>query len=139
MRRQRRLKNEINVVPYIDVMLVLLVIFMVTAPTIQLGGIDLPSAGEAATPRTAPNPVYVKILRDGRIQVHEASGKERTVSLKELPAEVAGFRAGDDKRMVTIAADRHVQYDKVIEALAALNKAGIGNVGLEVQAGASGR
>ncbi|MDP2752719.1 MAG: biopolymer transporter ExbD, partial [Rhodocyclaceae bacterium] len=86
--RQRRLKHEINVVPYIDVMLVLLVIFMVTAPMIQTGSVELPSVGKSSQPPVAPLEIIVK--SDGELMLRDRAlgGAEVSVSRRELAAEL---------------------------------------------------
>ena len=81
--RQRRLKSEINVVPYIDVMLVLLVIFMVTTPMMTTGSVDLPTSGTA--PKKPDSYVKVEIKKDGAFSIYSPNGKEKKLSsLKEL-------------------------------------------------------
>jgi len=128
--RQRRLKNEINVVPYIDVMLVLLVIFMVAAPMMTTGSVELPAAGTA--PQKPDKYLKVQIGADGALSLFDASGKERPVAgLKALRAELAALRAADSGLPVLIAGDKEVAYQKVIEALDEAKKAGFQRVGLE--------
>ena len=128
--RQRRLKNEINVVPYIDVMLVLLVIFMVATPMMTTGSVDLPSAGTA--PQKPDKFIRVQVGSDGALAVSDANGKEKKVaSLKALKGELAALKASDDKMAVLIAGDKEAQYKNVIEALDEVKRAGFQKVALE--------
>jgi biopolymer transport protein TolR len=135
--RQRRTKSEINMVPFIDVMLVLLIIFMVTAPLISPSQIELPTVGQAA--RQPDRFVQVLIDAEGQLSVkagHE-SGKGSPVQARELVAQVRE-RLGESAEgappvPVIISADRNVKYDQVIRAMDALQSAGIQRVGLSVQ------
>ncbi|MCL2523583.1 MAG: protein TolR [Betaproteobacteria bacterium] len=126
--RQRRLKNEINVVPYIDVMLVLLVIFMVAAPMMSTGSVDLPQTGTA--PQKPDKYLKVQIQRDGALSLFDAEGKERPVAgLKALKAELQAHAS--DKLPILIAGDKDTPYRNVIETLDEVKKAGFTRVGLE--------
>ncbi|HET9763235.1 MAG TPA: biopolymer transporter ExbD [Casimicrobiaceae bacterium] len=130
MRRARKPINQINVVPYIDVMLVLLVIFMVTAPLIAPGEIQLPSVGSKLTP--AVNALRINVKPDKSIElVDEASSNRRTVraSLDTLVAQVRDIQAGRDQAVV-IVADGASRYQDVIGILDRLQQGGIKRVGL---------
>ena len=128
--RERRLKNEINVVPYIDVMLVLLVIFMVTTPMMTTGSVNLPEAG--TSPLTPDKFVRVQVKADGALSIFEADGKERPVKgLKELKSELLSLKAADDQMPILIAGDQEATYKKVIEVLDEAKRAGFQRVGLE--------
>jgi biopolymer transport protein TolR len=131
--RQRRLKNEINVVPYIDVMLVLLVIFMVTAPMMTTANIDLPSVGKAAT--TPAQPLEVAIKADGSLTLTDRSGngKEIRVDRKELIKLVAVAQARNPEQPVLIAGDKNVKYEAVLEIMDKLQHENVKRVGLLVQ------
>jgi biopolymer transport protein TolR len=135
--RQRRLMNQINVVPYIDVMLVLLVIFMVTAPMIQTGSVDLPSVDEVQQP--APEAMFVFVKQDGSLAL-KATGNapERPMGNTELLRELRRAIEKNPLQPVVIAADRRVSYEKVMDTLNGLRQAGIQKVGLQTQTG-SGR
>jgi biopolymer transport protein TolR len=130
MRRPtRRLKNEINVVPYIDVMLVLLVIFMVAAPMMQTGSIDLPTVEKASTP--PDHPLRVEVGADGGFQVV----RENAPPLPVLPEELAGILR-EEQRMnpdlaVLVAGDKSARYETVLQALDTIKSIGIARVGLE--------
>jgi biopolymer transport protein TolR len=131
--RQRRLKNEINVVPYIDVMLVLLVIFMVTAPMMTTANIDLPSVGKAAT--TPAQPLEVAIKADGNLTLTDraGNGKEIRVDRKELIKLVAVAQARNPEQPVLIAGDKNVKYEAVLEIMDKLQRENVNRVGLLVQ------
>jgi biopolymer transport protein TolR len=131
--RQRRLKNEINVVPYIDVMLVLLVIFMVATPMMTTGSVDLPAAGTA--PQKPDKYVKVQIKEDGSLSLFDVDGKERSLKgLKELKSELLSLQAADDKLPILIAGDKEAPYKNVIEVLDEAKRAGFQKVGLETAA-----
>jgi biopolymer transport protein TolR len=129
MRRARKPINQINVVPYIDVMLVLLVIFMVTAPLIAPGEIQLPSVGSKLT--VAADPVTVR-LKNKAITIEDRNGAaSRTVnaSLDTLVDQVQSMLGGVE-RPVVISADGASRYEDVIRILDRLQLAGIKRVGL---------
>ncbi|PKO86666.1 MAG: protein TolR [Betaproteobacteria bacterium HGW-Betaproteobacteria-12] len=131
--RQRRLKNEINVVPYIDVMLVLLVIFMVATPMMTTGSVDLPAAGTA--PQKPDKYVKVQIGDDGVLSIFDADGKEKKIKgLKELKSELQALKAADDKMPILIAGDKEAPYKNVIEVLDEAKRVGFQKVGLETAA-----
>ncbi len=128
--RSRRLKNEINVVPYIDVMLVLLVIFMVTAPMITPGLIDLPSVGSAA--EVPAKPVEVEIAEDGTIslRVRDAGANFEKINSQDLVSEVKARISADTP--VVIAADGRVPYETVMKVMDQLRSNGVTRLGLLV-------
>ncbi|TSE25268.1 Biopolymer transport protein ExbD [Tepidimonas sediminis] len=133
----RRAITEINMVPFIDVMLVLLIIFMVTAPLIVPGQVELPSVGQAA--RQPDRFVLVTVARDGALRVRDGAqgGEGEPVSLRELPARVRALQgepsADGQPAPVIISADRRVTYEQVMQAMDALQRAGIARVGLAVR------
>lgn len=128
--RQRRLKNEINVVPYIDVMLVLLVIFMVTTPMMTTGSVDLPSSG--AAPSKPDKYVKVQIDDNGALSVFDINGKEKKIKgMKELKGELASLKSSADKTPVLIAGDKETQYKNIIDVLDEVKRAGFQKVALE--------
>lgn len=136
--RQRKLMNQINVVPYIDVMLVLLVIFMVTAPMIQTGIVDLPSVGEV--PQPPSEAMYVHVLADGSYAMQDtgAAPIRDMGSAFELMQAIEGVRAENPGQSIVVAADKSVAYEKVMDTLDALRKAGFSRVGLQTQTGSGG-
>ena len=128
--------NEINVVPYIDVMLVLLVIFMVTAPLITPGVVDLPSVGKSSV---APaTPLEVVIRADASIIVRDRDAKgavqdERRIAKGELAAIVKAKQAKNADQPVVISADKSVKYEAVLEVMDELQKQAVKRVGLSVK------
>jgi biopolymer transport protein TolR len=128
--RGRKLMGEINVVPYIDVMLVLLVIFMVTAPLINTSFIELPSVGRTNQPPAAP--LEVTIRKDGSIFLRdrERGGAERRVSKEVLVKEIKALQARMKDQPVVIAADQDVAYKSVVEVMDLLQSNGVSKVGL---------
>ena len=134
--RQRRLKNEINVVPYIDVMLVLLVIFMVTAPMMQTGNIDLPSAGPLVAP--PDEAAVIEIGKDGKLALKQtASAKAVPLSFVDFQRELKKLIATD--RPVLVAAHNELSYQKVIDVLEEARKQGIKKISLQTQSSSTGR
>jgi biopolymer transport protein TolR len=129
-RKRTRLMNQINVVPYIDVMLVLLVIFMVTAPLINTSMVDLPSVSRSNQPPV--NPLEVLIRQDGTILLRdrERGGEQRRVNRDTLVREVKAMIARNKEQPVVIAADQEVQYKVVIEVMDVLQSNGVVKVGL---------
>lgn len=132
MRNRRKLKNEINVVPYIDVMLVLLVIFMVTAPMMPTGNIDLPTVGTAATPPAAPIEVSVREDRSLAIADRGGNGKEQSVTLAQLTDQLQAMQKGNPDTPVLIAGAKNVPYEAVLQVMDQLQRAQIKRVGLLV-------
>lgn len=118
-RKSRRLMNQINVVPYIDVMLVLLVIFMVTAPMTNPGVVELPQVGQAL--KQAAAPVVITVKEDGRA---ELDGK--VLQRDELLFAVKTQIEQTPDRAIVIAADKNVQYDKVVTLMDSLKQYKVG-------------
>ncbi|WP_028451635.1 protein TolR [Chitinilyticum aquatile] len=136
-RRPRRAKSEINVVPYIDVMLVLLVIFMVAAPMMQQGTVELPSVGKTANQPNQKPPLFVIIDKDGALQLQEKQ-EQKGESYPDAAALIAAVKGmagqGTDARPVVISADKNVRYEQVMNVMDGLKQAEIERVGLQVQA-----
>ena len=129
MRRPRKSINQINVVPYIDVMLVLLVIFMVTAPLISPGEIQLPSMGSKLTPPAQPLEVTLRNDKSLWLRDQQANTPPRRFAQDDLVAFiVARQREGDQP--VVIAADKSARYEDVLAILDALQRNGVRKVGL---------
>ncbi|MFN7122818.1 MAG: ExbD/TolR family protein [Hydrogenophaga sp.] len=132
--RGRRTINEINMVPFIDVMLVLLIIFMVTAPMLTPGVIDVPSVGKG---KNMPKVVaQVIVNKDGSLQLKTPEAT-RTVTQREIGDAASRWQKsqGDANSAVVISADKGVQYENVVKAMDALQKAGVQRVGLSVKQG----
>ncbi len=134
MRSKNRLMNDINVVPYIDVMLVLLVIFMVTAPMMNPGQVDLPQVSKSSAP--APAPLEVIIKKDSTLALRDhAKGDEETRVLREeLVSILKSRQAIQTEQAVVISADKSVRYEEVINVMDVLQQQHIKKVGLLTQA-----
>ena len=133
-RTGNRLMNEINVVPYIDVMLVLLVIFMVTAPLMNPGQINLPSVSKSLAPPLAPLEVIIKKDTTLALRDHAKGGQESTVSRSELIAILKARQGKQAEQAVVISADKNVRYEEVINVMDVLQQQHIQKVGLLTQA-----
>lgn len=133
--RQRRLMNEINVVPYIDVMLVLLVIFMVTAPMIQTGSIDLPTVGKSSAVPVAP--LEVIIHADQSVGLKDISKGDEEVLLEsgELAAKLRQAQLANPEQGVLISAHKSVRYEAVMNVMDELQKQQVAKIGLLVNKG----
>ena len=130
-RDKRRLMNQINVVPYIDVMLVLLVIFMVTAPLVNPGVIELPSVGKSSQPPELPLEVVMKA--DASMLLRErtkTAASERAVSTAELVAALQQKQKARPEQAVVISADKDVRYESVLEVMDMLQQNQVKRVGL---------
>ena len=129
---RRRTINEINMVPFIDVMLVLLIIFMVSAPLMTPGLVDLPSVGQA---RQQPDKVLEVVIDASealRIRV-DGKGDGERLQLRALAARVRTLQGGSSNAPVVISADRGVKYEAVVRVMDTLQRAGIQRVGLAVR------
>jgi|ERR1017187_6077197 biopolymer transport protein TolR len=131
--RQRRLMNEINVVPYIDVMLVLLVIFMVTAPMIQTGSVDLPTVGKSSQPPVAPLEVIVRADQSLAVRDRAKGDKEIAISRADLAARLKEAQRRNPQQAVLIAGDKSVRYEAVLDVMDELQRAQVAKIGLLVQ------
>ena len=132
-RRGRRAIAEMNMVPFIDVMLVLLIIFMATAPMITTGLVDLPSVGKAANRPTSV--VEVVVGTDEKLRLRLDSNPPQATTLKALATAVQALQAGNPAVPVVISADKAVRYEAVVRAMDVLQRAGIQRVGLSVKQG----
>jgi biopolymer transport protein TolR len=128
MRRPRKSINQINVVPYIDVMLVLLVIFMITAPLITPGEISLPSVGSVLT--TPVTPMQIQIKRDATLMLKEGTASPVRVSRDELIERIQARQKQSPEQAVVVAADKDVRYESVVEVLDMLQRNKVSKVGL---------
>jgi biopolymer transport protein TolR len=129
-RRPRRLMNQINVVPYIDVMLVLLIIFMITAPLINPGQIELPQVGKSLAPPMAPLEVTIKKSGALTLRDRDKSVEEQSVTREELLAAIRGKQARNPEQPVVIAADKNVRYEEVIKVMDVLQQNQVKKIGL---------
>jgi biopolymer transport protein TolR len=131
--RQRRLMNEINVVPYIDVMLVLLVIFMVTAPMIQTGNIELPSVGKSAQPPVAPLEVIIHADQSMALRDRSKGDQEVAIRRGDLAARLQAAQARNPQQAVLIAGDKNVKYEVILNVMDELQRQQVARIGLLVQ------
>jgi len=128
---RRRTINEINMVPFIDVMLVLLIIFMVTAPLITTGLVDLPSVGKS---KQRPEHVIEVVVASDEVLKLRLDGKDAApVALRGLAARVREAQGGDANTPVVISADKAVKYEAVVKVMDTLQRAGVQRVGLSVK------
>ena len=129
-RQPRRLMNQINVVPYIDVMLVLLVIFMITAPLINPGQIDLPQIGKSLAPPVAPLEVGIKANKTLLLRDRSTTQSERVVSQDELIKAIKEKQNKNPDQPVVIAADKNVRYEEVLKVMDVLQQNQVKKIGL---------
>jgi biopolymer transport protein TolR len=128
--RGRRTINEINMVPFIDVMLVLLIIFMVTAPMITPSVIDLPSVGKAA--KQPDQVIQIVVQKDDSLEMVN-DNKTSKINFDSLTNTVQLAQTGQKNSAVVISADRNVKYETVVKVMDTLQRSGIQRVGLSVQ------
>ena len=129
-RSGRRMKADINVVPYIDVMLVLLIIFMITAPLLNLGvDIELPKSN-AKTISQDKDPVIVSVDKDGNYFLAVQGAEQEALSAEALEAKVAAFVRQNPDVPVYVAGDRDANYEVVLRAMVLLQNADVPRVGL---------
>ncbi len=133
LRRPRKQMNQINVVPYIDVMLVLLIIFMITAPMINPGQIDLPQVGQSLKAPVAPLEVMIKADKTLMLRDREKSGVAVVVTRPELIQAIKEKQALNPDQPVVIAADKRVRYEEVLKVMDILQQNQVKRVGLLAQ------
>ena len=128
---RRRLISEINVVPYIDVMLVLLIIFMVTAPLLKQGvDVDLPTAPANPLDVKSPVPIVISVDRNGSIYLSIASAPESSINKVALVDQVRTALAKQPDRPVMLRGDANGPYENVVRTLVLLQQANVESVGL---------
>jgi biopolymer transport protein TolR len=123
--------GEINMVPFIDVMLVLLIIFMVTAPLITTGVVDLPSVGKSA--QRPAQVIEVIVGGDDKLRLRSDAQEPANVTLRDLAARVRAQQGGDADMPVVISAEKSVRYESVVKVMDTLQRAGVRRVGLSVK------
>ena len=129
--KKRRPIAEINVVPYIDVMLVLLIIFMVTAPLLKQGvDIDLPNAPANPLDVNSPEPIVVSVDRKGGMYLNIAADSEALIDADALIEQIRAALLKDPKRPVMVRGDASGPYQNVVSTLVLLQQAEVGSVGL---------
>ena len=132
-RKRRKLKAEINVVPYIDVMLVLLIIFMVTAPLLNLGvDVELPQA-DAKPIQQDKEPVIVGVHQDGRLSLQLQGAAPEEIDEAALLAKLSAFVRQNPNVPVLLAGDGSIPYETVMQKMALMQQAGVAKVGLMAQ------
>jgi biopolymer transport protein TolR len=135
LRKKRGPVHEINVVPYVDVMLVLLVIFMVTAPLVTPAVIDLPTVDKASAPRLVPLEIFVKTDQALLVRQRDARGgvvNEQTLSRAQLPGFIKSLKNKGDLS-VLIGGDKNARYESVLHVMDELRRNGVQKVGLQVK------
>ena len=135
LHKKRRPVHEINVVPYVDVMLVLLVIFMVTAPLVTPAIIDLPTVDKASAPRLVPLEVFVKSDQGIVVRQRDPRGgvvNEQSLSRAQLPGYIKSLKNKGDLSVV-IGGDKNARYESVLQVMDELRKQGVQKVGLQVK------
>lgn len=129
--KKHRPVAEINVVPYIDVMLVLLIIFMVTAPMLMQGvKVELPEANTSPVENQDSEPLIVSIKSDGQLFLNVGGDKEQALSLATIKERVSVVIRRNPKKPVLVWGDKAVAYGEVVSLMAALQAAGAPSVGL---------
>ncbi|MGO4702809.1 protein TolR [Dyella sp. 2RAB6] len=137
--KRLKLKSEINVVPYIDVMLVLLIIFMVTAPMMNLGvDIQLPQT-QAKSLQDKKDPVVVSVDENGQIYLSSQGSKREPVSAEDFKAKITAFQKANPELQVLVAGDERANYGKVYLILPVLQEAGVSKIGLMSQPESGGK
>lgn len=130
-RYRKKRVSEINVVPYIDVMLVLLVIFMITAPLLTEGvNVDLPQASAKTLDQIDEKPLVVSVDAKGKFYLNTEHAPESPIDANTLVNRVVAMRRLHPKSPVYVRGDENASYGQVVTVMALLQKAGVGNVGL---------
>jgi biopolymer transport protein TolR len=129
--RGRRSISEINMVPFIDVMLVLLIIFMVSAPLITTGLVDLPSMGKAK--QRPPSVIEIIVGTDEHLRIRIDKAEPEPTTVGEIAARVSQLQGGRSDVPVVIAADKQVRYESVVKVMDTLQRAGVLRIGLAVK------
>jgi biopolymer transport protein TolR len=130
---RRRTMSEINMVPFIDVMLVLLIIFMVSAPLITTGLVDLPSVGKSK--QRPEHVIEVVVGTDESVKIRLDGKDAQSVPLRTIAARVKDAQGGNADTPVVISADKSVKYEAVVKVMDILQKAGVQRIGLSVKSG----
>jgi biopolymer transport protein TolR len=130
---RRRSMNEINMVPFIDVMLVLLIIFMVSAPMITTSVVDLPSVGKAK--QRPEGVIEILVTSESQLKIKIDKGEPSATTLAQLPALVRAAQNGNANIPVVISGDKQVRYETVVKVMDTLQKNNVQRVGLSVKQG----
>ena len=132
--RRRKLMAQINVVPFIDVILVLLIVFMIATPALRTGEIDLPSVGQPLS-TTQGDPIEVTVKADGTLSLRDGATTSRDKFTRATLVSRVVDMQKSKQRPVVIAADKSVKYDEVVSLLSALHAQGVKRVGLVAKEG----
>jgi len=128
--RKKKLMGEINVVPYIDVMLVLLIIFMVTAPLLTQGiKVELPKAGTEPISESTNTPLILSVDAGGNLYINVGDDEDKPVISNEIISRTRAVLNNNPETLVLIKADRSVPYGIVVGAMVLLQKGGANNIG----------
>lgn len=131
VRKRRRKVAEINVVPYIDVMLVLLIIFMVTAPLITQGvDVELPSADAKPLEKDSEDPLIASVDADGNYYLNKTENPKRALTENQFMIQASAYRELHPNAPVVVKGDKNVRYEEVIRVMAMLQASGFPSVGL---------
>jgi len=136
--KKRSIISEIDVIPYVDVMLVLLVIFMITAPLLSQGvAVDLPQAQAKALTNDQKEPIILSVDAKGQYYLNTTKYPDKPIRaravLHRVAAEIQLAKRAGQKRYIYVKGDKHVDYGKVVRAMVLLQKAGADTVGLMTQ------
>lgn len=130
-KNKRKLNADINVVPYIDVMMVLLVIFMVTAPMLTQGvSVELPQATAEPVDAQDQEPVIVTVDKDGLYYINIGGSDTEAVSSEEVSSRVQKIMSVNPKQLLLVRGDKNVYYDKVVTLMSLMKQSGASSVGL---------
>lgn len=130
-KKKRKLNAEINVVPYIDVMMVLLVIFMITAPMLTQGvNVELPQAGADPVDTQDSEPVIVTVDKEGLLYIDVGGDPAVPVGKDVVYERISKVLATNPKKLLLVRGDKGVDYEKVVQLMTLLQQAGAGSVGL---------
>lgn len=133
-RIHKKFVSEINVVPYIDVMLVLLIIFMVTAPLLQQGvSVDLPQAKAQSLPQQSKEPIVVSVDKEGGLFLNVADDPNVPQHISDLVLRIQAELIRNPERKVLVKGDKDVSYGRVVNAMVLIQQAGAPSVGLVTQ------
>lgn len=129
--KRKRFMSEINVVPYIDVMLVLLIIFMITAPLLTQGiNVNLPTADANPVTDQESDPIVVNIDRDGNIYINSGADPDEPVTAEELITIVSAFIRNNPQLPIYIGSDESVPHGRVVAVMSLLQRAGVPSIGI---------
>ncbi len=131
IKRKRKAMVDINVVPYIDVMLVLLIIFMITTPMLTQGvKVDLPQATAQKIPPTSDRPLIITVNQSGEYFLNTQDDAKTPISAQNLMIQVRSALQKDKTKQVYVKGDKNANYGQVVSAMVLLQKSGVDNVGL---------